>query len=60
MMYFIRPMYDWSVRRRCKRLFSYEGKHADLQAEQFGRDMRVKSKRNGYTNYKVTHLDVLH
>ena len=37
----IRPVYDWSVRRRCKRLLSYERKHADLQAEQFGRDTRV-------------------
>ena len=37
----IQTVYDWSVRRRRKRLFSYERKHADLQAEQFGKILRV-------------------
>ena len=43
------------------RLFSYARKHADLQAEHLIRVSLIikKSKRNGYTNYSVTHLEVL-
>ena len=37
----IRPVYGRSVRRRCKRLFSYARKHADVQVEHFGRDTCV-------------------
>ena len=37
----IRSLYGWSVRRQCKRLFSYERKHADVQTEHFGRDTCV-------------------
>ena len=33
-----------SVRRRCKRLFSYARNHADVQAEHFGRDTCLSSK----------------
>ena len=37
----IRPVYGQSVRRRCKRLISYEPMHAYVQAEHFGRDTCV-------------------
>ena len=34
----IRPVFGRSVRRRCKRPFSYARNHADVQVEHFGRD----------------------
>ena len=37
----IRPVFGRSVRRRCKRPFSYARNHSDVQAEHFGRDTRV-------------------